>query len=93
MGSVMLMAPSEGFTLFARANALLKVGFTSSKDHVVASPEDVVHAIVAGPPLVQVEGVVRVSALTKGTKAASVLCVERVSELGAKRVLSMTRLT
>ena len=69
----MLIDPSEGLTLFASANALWNEGFTNSKDQVDGSPAEVTHEIVAGPPLVQSVGVVMVSALTKGTRAASVL--------------------
>lgn len=74
MGRVTLIEPSDASTLFERPKSLLKsTGLCSSYVKALGSPEAVCQLMVAGPPLVQPEGVVIVKALTKGMSATRVL--------------------
>ena len=83
MGKVKEMVCSDTSTLFARARAWLKMeGLESSREKTGLSPALVVHVMVAGPPLVQLVGVLMDNADTKGTRTESKLTSIYVSNSG-----------
>lgn len=80
MGSVRLMVCVLGLTLFAMPNELWKLStFTNSREKVGGSPAALVQVIVAGPPLLRLDGVLIVSALTSGSTRARRLCHAKVN--------------
>jgi len=70
MGSVTVIWPEVGSTLFAIAIALLKDGLVSSRENVEGSPAVLVHFITQLPPEVGFVGASRVRPATRGTRSA-----------------------
>jgi len=63
--------PADALTLFARANAALKLGNVSSMEKVLGSPELVLQVTVSWPPDVHPEGVLIEKAEAKGRAPAT----------------------